>query len=171
MLSVFAEPADAAAAADVFDLGRLQTMATVLRQPGGGEHLMLGDGRRHLRITVARGTVFDGPVRFHYELAGFATIEPGLTTLRRLCRLQRLGRLPRHQRPRDLHVDRWLTMLRAYDAWRDGASHREIAGALFGESTVREDWGGRSDYLRLRVQRLLRGAKRLVAGGYRKLLR
>jgi len=51
------------------------------------------------------------------------------------------------------------------------ASHRDIAAALFGEKVVREDWSGRSDYLRLRVQRLIRTADKLVKGGYRDLLR
>jgi len=61
--------------------------------------------------------------------------------------------------------------LQAHDAVQAGASHREIAAALFGEKVVKEDWFGRSDYLRLRVQRLVRTADKLVYGGYRDLLR
>jgi hypothetical protein len=61
--------------------------------------------------------------------------------------------------------------LQAYDAVQAGASHRDIAAALFGEKAVKEDWYGRSDYLRLRVQRLVRMADKLVNGGYRNLLR
>ena len=61
--------------------------------------------------------------------------------------------------------------LQAYDAVQAGASHRDIALALFGEKVVKEDWYGRSDYLRLRVQRLVRMADKLVNGGYRDLLR
>jgi hypothetical protein len=68
-------------------------------------------------------------------------------------------------------ASRWMMGLRAFDAMQAGASHRQIAGALFGETIVREDWSGRSDYLRLRVQRLLRFSERLVKGGYRHLLR
>jgi hypothetical protein len=64
-----------------------------------------------------------------------------------------------------------MKALQAFDAMQAGASHRHIAAALFGESIVRDDWSGRSDYLRLRVQRLLRFAERLVKGGYRDLLR
>jgi hypothetical protein len=40
----------------------------------------------------------------------------------------------------------------------------------FGETTVREDWNGRSQYLRLRVRRLIQVATALVQGGYRDLL-
>jgi hypothetical protein len=36
---------------------------------------------------------------------------------------------------------------------------------------VRDDWAGSSDYLRLRVQRLVRAGDRMVGGGYRDLLR
>ncbi len=49
------------------------------------------------------------------------------------------------------------------------ASQRDIAMLLFGEARVHEDWAGRSDYMRMRVQRLLRAAEDLVAGGYRAL--
>jgi hypothetical protein len=66
---------------------------------------------------------------------------------------------------------RLMKALQAFDAMQAGASHRQIAVALFGETVVREDWCGRSDYLRLRVQRLLRFSERLVKGGYRDLLR
>jgi len=53
----------------------------------------------------------------------------------------------------------------------DGASQKEIAATLYGPQRVREDWAGRSDYLRLRVQRLLRAAERMATAGYRDLLR
>jgi hypothetical protein len=51
-----------------------------------------------------------------------------------------------------------------------GASHREIAAVIFSPKLVADEWNGRSDFLRLRVQRLLRYGRDMVAGGYRKLL-
>jgi len=60
-------------------------------------------------------------------------------------------------------------MLRAWDGAKAGASQREIAVALFGETAVRRDW--EAGFLRTRVQRLIRGAQALIGGGYRRLLR
>lgn len=94
-----------------------------------------------------------------------------MLSLRRFCALHSLGRLPHGLFTSESRSSRFFTLLRAHDGWSEGASYREIAAVLFGNQAVREDWGGRSDYLRLRVQRQLRGARHLLAGGYRKLLR
>ena len=170
VLVAAAEPA-VSVSEDTFDLHRFETLATVLRQPDGIEHLLLNDGLRHLQLLVTEGSVVSGPVRPHYRLSGFTGVEAGILTLRQLCGLHSLGRLPHGLFAAESRSSRFLTLLRAWDGWREGASYRDIAAVLFGSHTVREDWGGRSDYLRLRVQRLLRGARQLLAGGYRKLLR
>lgn len=169
VLVAAAEPA-VSASPDTFDLQRFENLATVLRQPDGVEHLLLSDGPRQLQLLVSEGSVIGGPVRLHYRLSGFTGVEAGILTLRRFCGLHSLGRLPHGLFAAESRLLRFLTLLRAHDGWSEGASYREIAAVLFGPAVVREDWGGRSDYLRLRVQRLLRGARQLLAGGYRKLL-
>lgn len=156
---------------DAFDIHRFDRFATVLRCPDGQEHLLLSDGLRHLQLEVTAGSLLDGPVCFHYELSGIKHVEAKTLTLRRLLLLHRLGRFPRGLYPPERRARRWAMALRAHDAVGAGASHRKIAAALFGEKVVKEDWCGRSDYLRLRVQRLLRMADKLVNGGYRDLLR
>jgi hypothetical protein len=156
---------------DAFDIRRFEHLATVLRCPDGHEHLLLSDGVHHLQMDVTAGSLLDGPVRFRYELSGFKHIETKTLTLRRLLLLRRLGRFPRGLYPPERRARRWVMALQAYDAVQAGATHREIATVLFGEKVVKEDWCGRSDYLRLRVQRLVRAADKLVNGGYRDLLR
>ncbi len=156
---------------DAFDIRRFDRFATVLRCPDGHEHLLLSDGLHHLQLEVTAGSLLDGPVCFRYELSGFKHIEAKTLTLRRLLLLRRLGRFPRGLFPPERRARRWAMALQAYDAVQAGASHRDIAVALFGEKVVKEDWYGRSDYLRLRVQRLVRMADKLVNGGYRDLLR
>jgi hypothetical protein len=155
---------------DAFDIRHFESLATVLRRPGGHEHLLLSDGAHHLQIDVTAGSLLDGPVCFRYELSGFKHAEAKTLTLRRLLLLHRLGRFPRGLYPPERRARRWVMALQAYDAVGAGASHREIAAALFGERVVKEDWCSRSDYLRLRVQRLVRTADNLVNGGYRDLL-
>ena len=158
---------------DAFDLGRLACPILVLRDTSGVEHLLVGDGTCHVRLDVTSGTMLEGPVRLRFEFAGLAGMEAKLLTLRRLVALVRLGRFPRglFPLPPAPRARRWMMALRALDARRAGATHREIAAALFGESRVAADWDGSSAYLRCRVQRLIRLGEALVQGAYRDLLR
>ena len=155
---------------DAFDIRRFEHLATVLRRAEGAEHLLLSDGQRRLQLDIVAGSLLAGPVRFRCVLADSSQIEAKLLTLRRLLQLSRLGRFPRSLFRPESRARRWAMALQAYDGRRAGASRRDIAVALFGDRTVRDDWSGRSDYLRSRVQRLLRTANGLVGGGYRTLL-
>jgi hypothetical protein len=168
VLSVHAEPV-MPGDEDAFDARRFASLVTVLRLPGA-EHLLFSDGLRHLQLAMINGSVLDGPVRFRYVLSGFQKIETKALVLQRLGHLWRQGRLPHHLYPVERRAARWIQQLRALDGMRAGASYREIAVGVFTERIVREDWSGRSDYLRLRIQRLIRGAEWMVGGAYRELL-
>ncbi len=157
--------------ADAFDIRRFGHLATVLRSADGQEHLLLSDGAHHLQLEVIAGSLLAGPVCLRYEISGLQHVEAKTLTLRRLLLLCRLGRFPLGLFPPEPRARRWVLALQAYDGAVAGASQRDIAVALFGEKTVRDDWCGRSDYLRLRVQRLLQIANALVTGGYRDLLK
>lgn len=58
-------------------------------------------------------------------------------------------------------------MLRAWDGEMAGASRRQVAAAIFGETAAYELW--ESGY-RSRMQRLVREAGEMVSGGYLGLL-
>jgi hypothetical protein len=154
-----------------FDLRKLPVQVLVLLAPSGTEHLLIGDDACQVRLDVVTGTVLEGPVQFRYDLAGAVGLEAKLLTLQRLVALLRLGRFPKRLVLEDRRTRRWLAALRALDARRGGATHRDIAIALFGVAAVEADWKGRSAYLRCRVQRLIRLGESLVQGGYRNLLR
>jgi hypothetical protein len=65
--------------------------------------------------------------------------------------------------------DRLILALRALDGRLDGATHREIAAALFGAEAIPErDWI--SHELRDRTARLVRLGVAMMNGGYRRLL-
>jgi hypothetical protein len=157
--------------ADASHRGGFGRWATVLQPADGGESLLLSDGTHRLQLEITSGTLLAGPVCLRYEISGFRHVEPKTLTLRRLLLLCRLGRFPLGLFPPEPRARRWVLALQAYDGMRAGASQRDIAVALFGEKAVRDDWCGRSEYLRLRVQRLLQLAHRLVTGGYRELLK
>ncbi|MDP0926546.1 DUF2285 domain-containing protein [Paracoccus onubensis] len=96
-----------------------------------------------------------------------------------LDRLAALDRLLRHLNGYQVPPDRRMTaqqrrrlkaMLRAVDGRENHASQREIAGVLFGAERIAEEhW--QTSPLRDAVRDLLKDGTKMIAGGYRKLLR
>lgn len=153
----------------VLDLRAVALPALVVRGEDGEQHALVSEGQSRLRLAVVRGDVLSGPVACRYRLPQGELAVASLDGLRQIVALGVTGHLPNGGiRPR-AKVSRWVEVLRAYDARQAGASQREIAILLFGQARVREDWSGRSDYMRMRVQRLLRAAEEMVAGRYRAL--
>lgn len=153
-----------------FDLYRLRHPTVVLRCRDG-EHVLIADGPRCIRIEVRKGTLLAGPVRLDYHLTGNADVGAKLLTLRRLAALCRLGRFPATLFPPERRARRWALALQAWDGRQAGASHRDIAQAIHGEAAVHAHWLGKSDYMRTHIKRLLRTADMLIGGGWRHLLR
>jgi hypothetical protein len=152
-----------------FDLQKLQLPALMVEQADGVKHVLIVDGRRALRLAVLDGDLLSGPVCFQYRLPAPAAASANLDNLRGLVALRQSGRLPKARRTPP-KAGRWIQTVRAFDARSAGVSQREIARLLFGEDRVRQDWNGPSDYMRVRVQHLIRRANALIAGGYRALL-
>jgi hypothetical protein len=157
--------------ADAFDLDRFSSLTTIVARPDRGECVVLSDGYRHIRIDVLSGTLQEGPVCLFYDLHGFVGVEAKILTLRRFLALCRLGRFASNLHPRNRFAPRWLAALRVYDAVWQGVSQRDIASTLFGEKLIATSRDSGSDFLRLRVQRLVRVGRKMVAGGYLSLLR
>jgi hypothetical protein len=152
-------------------LNGLQCRVVVQRGQRGEQHILFAQDGRSLQLDVQGPHAIEA-VRLTTEIV----LSPRLVAAR-VQALRRFADMVTHRRlrpplyPPERRACRLMKALQAFDAMQAGASHRHIAAALFGESIVRDDWSGRSDYLRLRVQRLLRFAERLVKGGYRDLLR
>lgn len=151
------------------DLKGLDLATLVVRTAEGDQHVLISDGLRRLRFAVVQGDVLGGPSALRFHVPALVRGMGALEDLRRLIALRDTGRLASGGGPAPAKAPRWLQILRAHDARQDGASHRDIAVSLFGEARVREDWGAGSDYMRMRVQRLVRAAEQTVAGGYRAL--
>jgi hypothetical protein len=94
-------------------------------------------------------------------------------------RLEAVARLLAAMHGRVVPPDRRLTrqqrtrarrMLQAFDGARDGATQQEIAQVIFRIGNLtRDEWQASSS--RHAVMSLLRDARAMIAGGYRKLLR
>lgn len=143
----------------------------MLHRAGRPEELLLRDSVRHVRLLIRSGSVLDGPVRLRFALWGLSDLERQLLTLRQVAALVRSGRLPRRFAGTDPKNAQWIKLLRIHDALHKGASQREIADCLFGDDLIARGWDGRSDFLRSRLRRMIALQRRLVAGGYRALLR
>jgi hypothetical protein len=151
------------------DLTTLDLAMLVVRTDDGDQHVWVGDGQRRLRFAVVDGDVLAGPVLCQVRLPSLDAGDRCLESLRLLMALRDTGRLTGSRSRPPAKSARWLEILRAHDARRAGASQRDIALLLFGAARVRQDWSGGSDYMRMRVQRLVRSAEDLVGGGYRSL--
>jgi hypothetical protein len=153
-------------------LDNLAPWLTVVTDRDGGEHAVLSDGWRRIRLDVEAGSLArGGRVLFLYRLQGLASARARLLPMRRFLDLARHRRFTATLFPRDPYIDRCIRLLRVHDALAAGASQREIGEALFGAGHVARDWKGRSDSLRSRVRRLVRDAAGMAEGGYRSLMR
>ena len=170
-LTITARPADPGDP-DSLLLEHIAPWLTCVEGADGFEHAVLSDGWHHIRLDVTGGRLSgQRAVHLHYRMHGLSSARNRLLPLRRFLGLCQHRRFGPSLFPREPQTRRWLEMLRVHDAVQDGASHREIAGALFGEARVDSDWNGNSDSLRSRVRRLVRDARAMASGGYRNLLR
>jgi len=164
------EAEEAGGDADRFDIGRLASLATVVKSRGGEEHLLLSDGLRGIRLDVREGSICGGPVRLRYRLAGLAAVEAPLLVLRRLVALWRRGRFSQTLHAGEVRARRWIAMLRAQDGLAGGATQRELAQMLVGGDASLDRWRVAAPTVRSRVQRLAHGARRMRGSGYLSLL-
>lgn len=154
---------------DMLDLERLGERAVRVNGSRSSEHLLVSDGLHTIRVDVAGA--FNKRARLRYRIGGIVSAERPLLTLRRLVAFAREGRFSRTLHPREAKASRWILLLRAFDALAAGADQRKIAEALLSAEAGEERWRSRAPSLRSRAQRLVRGARRMAAGGYWELLR
>jgi hypothetical protein len=94
-----------------------------------------------------------------------------LRALRRLTDLRISRRLRPTLYPPETRCKRLARVLQVLDGERAGATHREIAAAIYGATRVEADWRHPSDHLRSWVRRTLRCGRDLMMGGYTRLLK
>ncbi len=169
-IGVAALPADPSDP-DSIRIARIAPWLDIAIDEAGREHAVLSDGWHHIRLDIEEGRLAGQEAVFlQYRVEGLASAEARLLPLRRFLDLCRHRRFARYLFPRDPWIDRGIAMLRVHDAIREGASQREIGAILFGDERAVQDWNDGSDSLRSRVRRLVREARTMAQGGYRKLM-
>ncbi|MFT4054921.1 MAG: DUF2285 domain-containing protein [Novosphingobium sp.] len=150
-----------------FELARVAPWLTLVVDEGGRQHAVLSDGCHQIRLDVIAGNLLEHQfIRLGFRFDGLANAAACVLPMQRLLALYRHGRFGRSLFPRDPLVARGIQLLRVHDALNDGASHRDIAHALFGLQVL----DTRTDSLRSRVRRLVREARHMAKGAYRQLM-
>lgn len=163
VLAAVAGPAEAPE--DMVRLEALGELVTV-----SGRHVLISDGRRTIRLDIAGQTPLADPLMLQYRLAGVASARAPLLTLRRLLALLARGAFSRALHALEPAARRRVLALRAYDGLRAGADQRMIAVHLLGAAAGQARWRVKAPSLRSQAQRLVKSARLLAAGGYRRYL-
>jgi len=157
-------PAEGAGADhDLFDVREVSAFLSFAVDAAHIEHWLLSDGRWFVRLDLHDGTLLGGPALVEHRIAGLASAGPKLDALRQFVALARKGRLPASMRPKERRAAQWILELRVADALLEGARQQAIARALFGHAIAAGRWRIESASYRLRVQRLVRVARRYLA--------
>lgn len=148
---------------DLFDIRALADLVSVEVDERGTEHWLLSDGQWAVRLALHNGTLLGGPVLLEHRLIGIDSAQPKIQALRQLVALVRKGHMPTMLRPREARAPRWILELRTADGLAAGASQQELGRAFFGSAIPDRRWRVESPSYRLRVQRLVRTARRYLA--------
>jgi len=128
---------------------------------GGVQHLLLGEAARAIRVDLLGYVDPTTPAILVWHLSGFETLTPQLETLRNLTLLCET-REPAASTPA-VRVTRQVMLLRCADALSAGADMQAIARGLFGALVPEARWRNEAASVRLRVQRLVAGARMALA--------
>jgi hypothetical protein len=152
------------------------------------QHLSLDGMRCHVAVIDDEGThhvLFRDEGRFlqlevHGPLTGAVLLTPALlqeeeapsrlVAMRRLSDLVTRRSLRPELYPPERRAARFLTMIKALDGSLLKLCQRDIAVRIFGPERVAKEWSDPGNYMRDQVRRAIRSGRRMMAGGYRRLL-
>lgn len=96
---------------------------------------------------------------------------PGrLIAMRRLCDMMASHELRPSLYPPERRAARLMTLVKALDGSLLKLSQRDIAIRLFGAARVAREWADPGNHMRDQVRRAIRSGRKMMAGGYRRLL-
>ncbi len=149
----------------------LHCRSVLFLRPGDLQHIvLLGEGRG-LQLAVHGASVLE-PVRLLMD----ATPDPKapgarLDLLKCFHDLGLTGRTSPRYILKARASRRLKTVLQALDGAGAGASHREIAIAVYGPERVRADWNDPREHLKDHIRKTVRRGFTWMNGGYRSFLR
>lgn len=156
-----AVPGEATARADRIDLWQLWAWA-VVAVCDDVEHWRFGNQSFSIRIDLRSGTLLGGEAALAFQLDGLARLAPKLAALDLLMRLADRPDVPPAV-PAERRAARWIAELRVADALAASATQQEMARVLLGPAVLLDGWREAGESHRLRIQRLVRSARRRLA--------
>lgn len=135
----------------------------------GGEHALIPLADIELRLDVITGTLRAGPVALAIRVARFDQLEFRMHMVRQLVAL--LTGTPSPRPFADPRLARLVAALRADDGVIAGASLRQVAAALLGESRIAGEWPGEGEYIKSYIRRLATLGGRMRKAGPSAVLR
>ena len=155
---------------DLIFLRRLQTRRSILETSWGPQHILLDGMRFWVQLNSRASDMIGDCGAVSLKIEGFAHANLKLKTGAHFLELYRRidGRLSAIATRRDAKKIR--KALIAYDVRAAGGGYKDIAIALFGYETVKEEWVCGRRHLKDRAKRALAPAEELIDGGYRRLL-
>ncbi len=170
ILHILALPIPSSRYGKPFCLADIRCPIFVLLTPDGSQHLLVQDSGRGLQLVVAGANLLENVRLMTDAVIASPNQKAHLRSLECFNDLCRSGKLlPRHF-PKEARGSRLRTVLQALDGRLAGASHREIAMALFGAARVEADWADPRGHMRDRVRRAVHRGQGLMNGGYRRFL-
>jgi hypothetical protein len=136
---------------------------------GTSEEIAIDTPTLSVRLSVQQGTLHGGPVTLRY-LVEPRHLSERLLALQQWDALLRTGGIPAALQRSIVDHSRWLAIVTTLDALAAGCSLREAAARVFGEEETARAWHHPSDYLKMRIRRLVARALELASGGYLDIL-
>lgn len=154
-----------------FSLSAMQCPSLLILRPGDRQHVVfLGEGRG-LQLVVHGESVLN-PVRLMIDAApGPRAARIQAELLKCFNDLSITGRMKPRYNLKKVSARRLKTVVRALDGAIAGASHKDIALAIYGAQRVQTDWDDPREHLKDHIRRTVRRGIRLMNGGYRSFLR
>lgn len=131
-------------------------------------HVLFREDGRFLQLEVhgpLTGAVLLTPALLQEEEA-----PNRLIAMRRLSDLVARRALRPELYPPERRAARFMTMIKALDGAIMKLRHRDIAVRLFGVERVAKEWSDPGNHMRDQVRRAIRSGRRMMEGGYRRLL-
>ncbi|HEY5237193.1 MAG TPA: DUF2285 domain-containing protein [Rhizomicrobium sp.] len=157
--------------AQCFSLHAMRCPSILFLRPDDRQHVIfLGEGRG-LQLAIQGVSVLN-PVRLLIDAApGPRAARIQVALLKCFTDLGITGRMKPHYILKTIAARRLKTVLQALDGAMAGATHREIALAIYGPGRVNADWDDPKENLKDHIRKTVRRGFRLLNGGYTAFLK
>lgn len=171
VLPMKATVADVGDGAHHFSLRDLDCPSLLFLRPGDQQHILFLREGRGLQLAI-RGASVQKPVQLMIDASpNPAAAHQQLELLRCFTDLVLTGRVKSRSVLKEVASHRLKMVLQALDGALAGASHREIALAIYGIERVRMDWNDPREHLKDHIRKTVRRGLRWMEGGYRSFLK